>query len=845
MKPPNTNATANAAAASSSNRRQPVRQARTNPSRASAASRSFSGRASLSGAPDTAHNTNSAPGFFPAITHFTDSITALPKEIIRHFTLLKEVDAKACGPEETLGQLVEAALKMPAPPRKPQPSSELQITNAADSQTGSGVASPTVNGGHPFQQAVAGPSQAFDENADLARRQLFLNLRYLVSEMLMTLDEKNHVISTATEALSRQLARVDSSFPYIDNEVSEEAQKGSLMHWAYADKLAAIASGANNEKSRRDVAATNSLAAAAAAVHDGEAASRSESRREAMRNKKHHHDSDVDDRHREGASHHKKTPGTTKVRKAAEAAAAADGKALGLGISHGAPAPPTKRRKTEKAANGAAATERPSAGALGQVGGKGGAGSPRETQGAEGPKKRAKAPAGTRKRNNTNASGGQSPSLASSPVHSTFAAAKAFSPAPGAGPGQRPQSSRARQNSTHSIQQDAGVATARNRPSPAASNKPTSSHATGTANTPDMNSVAGLTGRSVADVKSSMKESVTAKGEHLIEEPAGNGNPGEPELKGALLVGNSGSDSGKKPKTPEDSSLKVEDAESAVDAMPGVEHTGAAAPPPSQPQPASARNASGTNNTTSGKNSKTSTPTTASFPVADPPLPAPRARSSRASETSTSNNTTTAAPTAKRSHKKGAGAVAAAAAAAAAAAHQTGSGTTATHSNAGDENNNNSTSSKSTSLTTADTADSPPITTTTTRSHHTSSSHHGSNNNKGEDVVSSGVGTGGGGSGGGVVGVGVSDNENENEDEDDSEPRYCYCNQVSYGEMVACDADDCPREWFHLSCVGLSKAPTKNAKWYCDECKESLKRGRLGSSHAASASASASAGGGR
>ena len=52
----------------------------------------------------------------------------------------------------------------------------------------------------------------------------------------------------------------------------------------------------------------------------------------------------------------------------------------------------------------------------------------------------------------------------------------------------------------------------------------------------------------------------------------------------------------------------------------------------------------------------------------------------------------------------------------------------------------------------------------------------------------------------------------EEEEEDDLEPRYCYCNQVSYGEMVACDMETCAREWFHLDCVGLAKAPTKNGK---------------------------------
>jgi hypothetical protein len=43
---------------------------------------------------------------------------------------------------------------------------------------------------------------------------------------------------------------------------------------------------------------------------------------------------------------------------------------------------------------------------------------------------------------------------------------------------------------------------------------------------------------------------------------------------------------------------------------------------------------------------------------------------------------------------------------------------------------------------------------------------------------------------------------------------YCYCQYVSYGEMVACDAENCPREWFHLECVGLEKAPGKNSKPY-------------------------------
>ncbi len=63
--------------------------------------------------------------------------------------------------------------------------------------------------------------------------------------------------------------------------------------------------------------------------------------------------------------------------------------------------------------------------------------------------------------------------------------------------------------------------------------------------------------------------------------------------------------------------------------------------------------------------------------------------------------------------------------------------------------------------------------------------------------------------GGGSSMQGDGDDEDDNDD-DESEPRYCYCNQVSYGEMVACDAEGCPREWFHLDCVGLARAPTRN-----------------------------------
>lgn len=60
---------------------------------------------------------------------------------------------------------------------------------------------------------------------------------------------------------------------------------------------------------------------------------------------------------------------------------------------------------------------------------------------------------------------------------------------------------------------------------------------------------------------------------------------------------------------------------------------------------------------------------------------------------------------------------------------------------------------------------------------------------------------------------------------DPNEPTYCLCNRVSFGNMVACDNDSCPREWFHYECVGLLDAPV--GKWYCPECAPLFARGAL------------------
>ncbi|KAJ3499320.1 hypothetical protein NLG97_g411 [Lecanicillium saksenae] len=71
--------------------------------------------------------------------------------------------------------------------------------------------------------------------------------------------------------------------------------------------------------------------------------------------------------------------------------------------------------------------------------------------------------------------------------------------------------------------------------------------------------------------------------------------------------------------------------------------------------------------------------------------------------------------------------------------------------------------------------------------------------------------------------IGDADEEEEEEEEEGGDDKkYCLCHNVSYGDMVACDNDNCPYEWFHWSCVGLKSEP--NGTWYCPVCSEKLQK---------------------
>ncbi|KAI6778784.1 Transcriptional regulatory protein-like protein [Emericellopsis cladophorae] len=647
-----------------SNRRsQPARQARTNPARNANVARSTAGRDESVG--------EQPIDIFPAITYFADTMTALPKELVRHFALLREVDAKISGPEEQLFGLVGDALANTAAEdrlRDGQRVFHLPLTapTSFHKQPSNGR---LLAGALQSGSSTTAGNPPTEEDLILRRRHLFGQISYKIQEMLVSLEEKNHVINTANEALQRQLARVDDVWPYLENEFSDEAKWGSTTHWAYPENRNGRT--AHPERTRRDGAAAIS---AAAQVIAEEAAARSDARKQALQAKKtlkaqqQQQESDFDEiegRHQKGEN---KKSAASKVRKTAETSN------VGLGISGvtNGSAPP-KKRKAENATNSLSQSNGTPNSSSGPAAPKGKVAAAAADATGPQPKKRKALPSAsgqakkyvvrhrTHQRALTEYRNGMSPSVASSPVLGSLPEPRGLnraSPAPNTNP--RPATSRARGNSIASL-----ADAAKNRPASVAS-----ARANGNGQS---NSEAGQT-TSVArapSVPRSIKESSVPSSKEQKKEQE------RPEVETPTAP----------PPPPERRETKAAAAH---------ERRKSESVPPVQ-TPA-------TVTTKSGRASKPSTPALPTFQEAAQS----RSRSSRTADNGG----------AKKSHKKGA-------------------------------------------ASTTQALAPPPV----------------------EEGLSSGEG------------------------DIEDEPLYCYCNGISYGEMVGCDSDDCEREWFHLSCVGLKVAP--------------------------------------
>lgn len=63
-----------------------------------------------------------------------------------------------------------------------------------------------------------------------------------------------------------------------------------------------------------------------------------------------------------------------------------------------------------------------------------------------------------------------------------------------------------------------------------------------------------------------------------------------------------------------------------------------------------------------------------------------------------------------------------------------------------------------------------------------------------------------------------------NTGEDADNNLYCFCQRVSFGEMIGCDNDDCKYEWFHWACVGITSPPKDDEIWYCPDCSPKMEK---------------------
>ncbi|CAP71020.1 uncharacterized protein PODANS_6_3910 [Podospora anserina S mat+] len=713
---------------------------------------------------------------FPGLNHFTDAISALPKEIVRHFTLLKEVDAKIFNNEDKLFDNIRRALDTP-PPVDPFPSSNDTHNNHIPASAPMS-AQNSSSGVPPYASASTIPSTTGPLNpASEARRRIFKETNLKVQEMMVALEEKNHVLLTANDALEKQMKRIESVWPNLESEFSEEAKWGSANHWAYDDVRKAQQQAKSNDKaerSRREGAAA--LSAAAQHVNAEEAAARSNDRKQAVAAKKNTKGQAGEGDADKTSEPAKKTQGPKSRKAPAEAATP-----VGLGITTGAPAgsAPAKRRKVETAkANGGAPMERAMSSVFGNSTVKPKTTSPRETPVPEsGPKKRKALPTSSgQAKKRTNNAAAMSPSMASSPVIAAFPdtmKGSRASPIPTAIVPPRPASSRARQNSTQ-----LNPEVVRQRAASVASTKPNG-------NAPDTPNLSQFGEGPKINMETKVQKETpipapTPKLEPLrteteipppVLEPLHNGNNRKEAItKAPVTAAATVAPSEEKPEP-------KKEKEKEVVASPAI-----------QPTPIS------TVKTKSGRASKPSTPSLGTFAEATSIVSAaPTEKQTAASRSRPSRNTSEAASatdkdknngssisastttTSKRSHKKGASISAAAAALAQASS---GPNSAKASSNGGSiTSEDNIKGSRGTAQ-----HQQPPQST----------------------------------------------QEDDDEDEPDGdEPRYCKCNGVSYGEMVGCDGVGCPREWFHLECVGLKIAPKANGMFdlqFLDRVESKLTR---------------------
>ncbi|EWC44077.1 hypothetical protein DRE_07212 [Drechslerella stenobrocha 248] len=580
---------------------------------------------------------------YPGLAAFSDAIEAVPQETIRHFTLLREVDAKASGPEDLLRSYIRHAL--------PTTHSTNQLDPAARS----------LQDAHHHDQLGQGP---FDPDGtpggDVDDRQSRLRqIRVLISDLLLTLDEKIHVISTASEALAKHLARVDDAYDTAAHEIDATIRDGNPAHWAYGASI------------------TEELAS----QRPGEPGPGVSSRARELVSRRHLQVPDTSD---PKLSNH---PGSSTLSD------------LSIAAQDASPSLPAAKRRKGTSHNNPVKTsvsERPMATARGsghpnlpiiQATASSGTGKP------HGPQALPSSGGGPRSSAHKKRAFGPPPTTASSPVSQNFSDVRA------------PSTAAYADNSATATNESGGRGLATSHRNPRSKPQPTRPEVSKSALASEVN----------------VKQEERSLPLELGSVPPSRFPQDRPAHEGNETVLEASKEADREQET---SASHFGTPDHIVNVPPKEEKLQSSIPLAADK---SNKSADAPDKATSrgGMNSITKA-SSKGIPLSEPSRNSqPTVRKTMSGKVSKS---------AKGSLNKEEG--------------------------------------------------SEKIT-------------------RGEDDTRNGDG----------------EDEDEEAEGDPDEIRYCYCNQVSYGRMVACDGPGCQREWFHLPCVGLTHMPSSKDKWYCNECR--------------------------
>lgn len=131
----------------------------------------------------------------PGLNDISDAFEALPIDIVKYFTLLKEIDAKCISTTPQINMLIERYIK-----------------NL-----------------HRDEQAAPAPQP---EAMALRQKQRLSAIKTKIQEVIPCLEEKMHVTSVAKDLINKHMVRINGDYKVIvsNNEIPELIRIGPLNH---------------------------------------------------------------------------------------------------------------------------------------------------------------------------------------------------------------------------------------------------------------------------------------------------------------------------------------------------------------------------------------------------------------------------------------------------------------------------------------------------------------------------------------------------------------------------------------------------------------------------------------